>query len=319
MTSFKELFEKFLPHAGSLMKASCGSSSNAIIIPYPIPGTSIVLRITRGRPISSTDIRDLLKGANIDIQDRTVKHGPHSRFDYWEYVHGHPALEIYAKSFGVGIEWTKLRSIIDGLRSYFDHIGVWCDIDFQMEIARKPIGQGRLQKRLHIDNTAVSRRDLQSPSELAVSLTCRAVGTPDPQGQIGTYVYQIPHSRFYLEIDFYRLMNGNNIHILLESAQRVVQDQIHIFGAGSKIPNGAFTWHITEGNFLQACSLVDPMSWQTLSAALRGVEDVLVGEEHSREAIATIFLPMRRTRRTIGWIYVRKNLAELSMTNSTIN
>ncbi|KAL9042453.1 MAG: hypothetical protein Q9214_003778 [Letrouitia sp. 1 TL-2023] len=133
---------------------------------------------------------------------------------------------------------------------------------------------------------------------------------PDPSKQLNepsnTMIYPVPHSNVVLDISFLRSMPAHTLKDLLNSAYNVVQDQIHLFGGGSGIPHGQFTWQLAVGNYFYAHSEQHAMSWDTVGASLKGLDDVLVTDHHFSEVRAGINLRSGGGRRLVGHAYVRK-------------
>ncbi|KAI4164117.1 MAG: hypothetical protein LQ342_002354 [Letrouitia transgressa] len=278
-------------------------------IPYPIPGTDIVLHVARGKPIHEDAIMGMFAHALNNVADEIRKHGLYSPFEYWSTFYGDPELELYVKSFRPELQWTELRSLIMGLRTYFTRMRVWCDIDFQIYKLQKPSGQGRLQYRIHFGEEATTvKRGTNGLIAPRASSALEIV--PNPLKQLNeppnTMIYPVPHSNVVLEISFFRSMPAHTLKDLLDSAYNVVQSQIHLFGGGSGIPHGEFTWQLATGNFFYAHSEQHAMSWDTVGASLKGLDDVLVTDHHFSEARAGITLKSGEGRRLVGHAYVRR-------------
>ncbi|KAL9609215.1 MAG: hypothetical protein Q9167_005992 [Letrouitia subvulpina] len=279
------------------------------IIPYPIPGTDIVLHVARGKPIDEEEIRGMLTHALENIADQIRKYGLYTHFEYWSTFYGEPELELYVKSFRPQLQWTELRSIIMELRTYFSRVRAWCDIDFQIYKLEKPVGQGRLQNKVLLGEEAIIiKRSSNGLTTPRASSALKIVSDPLKQmnESLNTMVYPVPHSNVVLEISFLRSMPAPTLKALLESAYNVVQDQIHLFGGGSRIPHGEFTWQLVSGNFFHARSVDGVMSWDMLGASLKGLDNVLVIHHHFSEVRAGINLRSGEGRRLVGYAYIRR-------------
>lgn len=278
-------------------------------IPYPIPGTDLVLHVARGKPINEESIMAMLAHALNDVADEIRKHGLYSPFEYWSTFNGDPELELYVKSFRPELQWTELRSLITGLRIYFARMRTWCDIDFQIYKLQKPSGQGRLQKRINYEEEAATIKRRSNGLVAPRSLSALEI-VPNPLKQFdkspNTIVYPVPHSNVVLEISFLRSMPAHTLKVLLDSAYNVVQGQIHLFGGGSGIPHGEFTWQLAAENFFYAHSEQHAMSWDTVGASLKGLDHVLVTDRHFFEARARISLRSGGGRRLVGYASVRR-------------